>query len=234
MNRNIRWLRFFNAAMGALLMGVSQLVNAGDACLLSGTDAEQGLWWTESGTNIFRGKITHSGNPITIRIQSTFDNIRFWPGNTLRTQFTTTSPFALKTSGGSWGALSDYRVKKDIRTFTRGLPELMQVQPRIFKYNGKAVLAPDDGRDYIGVVAQELQPIVPSMVSTLADVSVDGRQLLTVDPSDFIYMLTNAVQEQNTQLQTLKAKTALLEKLTCIKHPEMNFCRGASNRRNDQ
>ena len=70
---------------------------------------------------------------------------------------------AFKPGGGSWTAASDARVKKDIRDLDRGLSDLMRVRPVRFRYNGLGGTA-DDGREYVGVVAQDLEKIFPEMV----------------------------------------------------------------------
>lgn len=122
---------------------------------------------------------------------------------------------AYKPGGGMWQATgSDSRVKKDIRSFDPGLGELMRVRAVQFKYNGLGGLA-EDGKDYVGVIAQELEKVMPTMVGTrmakLHPTDMHDTAIKTVDPSDFTYLLINAVQEQERVIQRQEARIAALE-----------------------
>ena len=72
---------------------------------------------------------------------------------------------AAKPSGGDWASASDSRVKTIGDNYTTWLTELVQLQPKYYKYNGKADGAPDDGVDYVGLIAQEAETVIPSLVS---------------------------------------------------------------------
>jgi len=126
---------------------------------------------------------------------------------TLVTQFTNTSPYAYKPSGGSWGATSDIRVKRDIGVYTRGLEAVLQLRPITYYYNGKGG-TPDDGVQYVGLVADDVESIMPEMVGEHADLhSAAGdklEHLKTLDVSALTYALVNAVKELNTRLTKLE------------------------------
>ena len=110
-----------------------------------------------------------------------------------------------KPGGGSWSANSDIRLKQDLHNYDDGLAEILRICPVRFRYNEKSGYATD--KEYIGVIAQELQPISPYMMSTFEK---DGEEYLKVDNSAMIYMLINTVQtlsEQNDVLsQSLEAQ----------------------------
>jgi hypothetical protein len=138
----------------------------------------------------------------------------------------------IKPGGGPWAGTSDIRSKKSVEIYAKGLDEIMQIEPVTYLYNGKFG-TPDNGKIYTGVIAQELQEVVPSMVSkkihvessiipnaleTSNEVSsrkskkVVKEEYLSVDPNEFVYMLINAVQEQQEQIQVLNKNIRQLRK----------------------
>jgi trimeric autotransporter adhesin len=126
-----------------------------------------------------------------------------------------TGSMAEKVNGGMWTAPSDRRIKKDVKDFERGVNDLMRVHPVRFKYNGLGGTE-DNGKEYVGVLAQELEQIVPSMVHTrkakLHKDDVDDTDIKLVDPSDFTYVLINAVKQQQRTIEKQDARIAALER----------------------
>jgi hypothetical protein len=118
-----------------------------------------------------------------------------------------------KPGGGSWASTSDVRVKKDVSDFRQGLSELERIRPVNFKYNGLGDTE-DSGKEYVGVIAQELEKVLPSMVtSKKAKLRKDDgveTDIKTVDPSEFTYLLINAVKEQENIIQKQEARIARL------------------------
>jgi endosialidase-like protein len=121
---------------------------------------------------------------------------------------------ALKPGGGSWASTSDQRVKKEVKEFHPGLAQLLKVRPVLFKYNGLAGTA-DDGKEYVGVIAQELEKVLPGMVSSRMATLHEGDEHQTtirqVDPSAFTYLLINAVKEQQKVIERQEVRIARLE-----------------------
>lgn len=109
---------------------------------------------------------------------------------------------AFKPGGGSWAALSDARLKRNVQDFDDGLAVIRQIRPVTFEYNGEAH-TPDDGTSYIGVIAQEMQTAAPYMVT-------QHGEYLSVDPSGLQYVLVNAVQEQQDQIESLESQNQAL------------------------
>ncbi len=114
-----------------------------------------------------------------------------------------------KPGGGSWSNASDRRLKTDIVPFNDGLKLLSDLEPVRFRYNGMLDLPTD--QTYVGVIAQELQKIVPSMVSEVQ--ASDGKSYLHVDPSAFDFILINAVKEQQKIIERLQEKVDQLERI---------------------
>ena len=106
-----------------------------------------------------------------------------------------------KPGGGSWSNSSDKRLKKNIKSFSKGLDLIEHVRPVSFEYNGKDDLPTD--QEYVGVIAQELKKIAPFMVSEY--VGNDGETYLSVDPSAFDFVLINAVKELSERINSLES-----------------------------
>jgi hypothetical protein len=127
-------------------------------------------------------------------------------GTTLPDQELSVSGDASKTGGGEWLALSDRRVKKNIIPFSDGLNVLMQIEPVRFQYNGKAGYR-DDGKEYVGVIAQDVQEYAPYMIDTvkknLDEKDREQTDLLMYDGSALSYILVNAMQEQQEMIEQL-------------------------------
>jgi hypothetical protein len=121
---------------------------------------------------------------------------------------------AYKPGGGSWTAPSDARIKKDVVAFEPGLAELAKVRPVRFKYNGLGDTA-DNGAEYVGVIAQELEKVLPSMVSSrkakLRKTDAAPVELKDVDGTAFTYALINSVNQLSAQNQELQKRLDRLE-----------------------
>ncbi len=130
---------------------------------------------------------------------------------------------AYKPGGGSWIAISDGRLKRDIVPFTDGLQSILRIEPKRFRYVDRLDL-PDNDKEHVGVIAQEIRDIAPHMVAeTLlfrqevetadgpAEVIQEGEAFLTYDSSSLVYILVNAVQEQQELIESLRLRIEALE-----------------------
>ena len=116
---------------------------------------------------------------------------------------------AAKPGGGSFTATSDARVKNVFGNYERGLNELLQLNPVKFAYNGKAK-TPADDQERIGLLAQDVQPIMPELVSSrsekLNEDDEENTNILMVDPSDLVFTLVNAIKELSAQNAALEQR----------------------------
>jgi hypothetical protein len=101
-------------------------------------------------------------------------------------------------ANNSYGGLSDQRLKENITNATPKLEKLNQV--RIVNFN----MIGDDQKQ-IGVVAQELEQIFPSMVEE------DQEGTKSVKYSVFVPILIKAIQELKAELDVCKAEIAALK-----------------------
>ena len=118
------------------------------------------------------------------------------------------------TPGPFLGIASDERVKKDIRPFQNGLDKLRAFKPVAFKFNGKAN-TPNDNKEYIGFVAQEVQQIMPELILShpvkLEENDGQETDILNYDLGPVTFLMINAIKELDTRLTNLE-KTPANEK----------------------
>ncbi|CAN0449518.1 unnamed protein product, partial [Phaeothamnion confervicola] len=69
-----------------------------------------------------------------------------------------------KVGGGAWETFSDARMKKNVVSYTKGLSDILKINTVSFQYNGKGGYG-DDGKTYVGVLAQEIEKVLPGTVS---------------------------------------------------------------------
>ncbi len=101
---------------------------------------------------------------------------------------------------------SDFRLKKNIKTTSYGLKEIMKIRPVSYQWK-------DNDRTDLGFIAQEIKEIIPNIVME----SKDSMNTLLMNYNGVIPVLVKAVQEQQTQIESqneiMAKQTVLLELL---------------------
>tara|TARA_R110002072_G_scaffold8419_5_gene43147 strand:+ start:1085 stop:2371 length:1287 start_codon:yes stop_codon:yes gene_type:complete len=92
-------------------------------------------------------------------------------------------------------AFSDRRLKTDIEPITNALPKVMQMQGVYYKRNDV-----EDAREQVGVIAQDMEAIVPEVVLT-AD---DDMQTKSVDYGKLCAVLIESIKELKAEIDELK------------------------------
>lgn len=182
---------------------------------LLGSDRGLRLHRYNNGVSVIR----HYGTrPLQIRNQNSaeidfFTNnarrMRIYQGGSLRLWSSTAQKFG----GGAWTSFSDKRLKRDIQPYEKGLTELLQIRPVSYYYLSD-LYEGADSEQHVGVVAQELQRVVPTMIGESELLDEEGEpkaSYLSVNPNEFTYMLINAVQEQQ---EAIDAKDEQIEALS--------------------
>jgi hypothetical protein len=120
---------------------------------------------------------------------------------------------ATKATGTTWSNPSDQRLKDNIRDYTKGTTELMQVRVREWEYNGKG--GTTEGMKGLGVVADEVMTVLPNTVETYdAKLNADDEETIAIkkfDATEITWLLVKTVQEQQTIINDLKARIEILE-----------------------
>ena len=107
------------------------------------------------------------------------------------------------TTAGVWTNASDARLKTNIVNTNYGLQTVMQLRP----VNYTMVKG---GEAQVGFLAQEVQKIVPEVVSgTEGDIS--KGETLGLSYGNLVPVLTKAIQEQQAEIEALKAENAAMK-----------------------
>ena len=123
-------------------------------------------------------------------------------------------------TGTSYNTSSDYRLKENIVGITDGITRLKQLAPKRFNFKTNASKILD------GFLAHEVTPIVPEAISgekdaVITQAMVDNKEYEEdrlgeilpqgIDQAKLVPLLTAALQEAITEIETLKTKVAALE-----------------------
>jgi len=98
------------------------------------------------------------------------------------------------TSGVTYNTSSDYRLKEDLKDF-KGLDMISKIPVYDFKWKA-------DGKRSYGVMAHELQEILPQAVTS----EKDAEKMQEVDYSKIVPLLVKSIQELKKEIEILKTK----------------------------
>ncbi len=107
-----------------------------------------------------------------------------------------------KVGGGSWGTYSDGRLKNLNGSFNSGLSQVLKIRPVRYRYKADNALGIRDTDEHIGVVAQEVQQVIPEAVTE----NSNGYLLVNNDP--IIWSMLNAIKEQQREFRQQQAELA--------------------------
>jgi len=113
---------------------------------------------------------------------------------------------AAKPGGGSWSNFSDVRLKEVHGQFECGLSEVTKLNPVRCSYREDNELKLPTGNQFIGLVAQEVQKVVPEAVSE------NEKGYLMVDNDPIIWAMVNAIKELSAQNQELRQELEALKR----------------------
>jgi hypothetical protein len=110
------------------------------------------------------------------------------------------------TNTGSWQALSDARLKTDIKNLD-STSRLMQLRPVDYLWKSQETVEESEEKNKrnFGFIAQEVKEVFPDLVT----VSPDG--MFGVEYTGLISPLVKAIQELKAELDTVKAELATLK-----------------------
>ena len=110
-------------------------------------------------------------------------------------------------SSTSFNTSSDYRLKENIVDLDNGIDRLKQIPVHRFNF----IVNPDTTVD--GFIAHEVQDVVPEAITGTKDaVDAEGNpEYQGIDQSKLVPLLTAALQEAVTRIETLEAEVAALK-----------------------
>ena len=98
---------------------------------------------------------------------------------------------------GALSASSDRRLKENIIKTPYGLEEVLKLNPVTYRFKS-------NGLNQIGFIAQEVQPLLPEVV-TGTEGDIEKGETLGITYSSLIPVLTKAIQEQQKIIEELKS-----------------------------
>jgi hypothetical protein len=107
-----------------------------------------------------------------------------------------------KPGGGSWGTFSDGRLKTLNGSFNSGLSQVLKIHPVRYRYKADNPLGIRDAEEHIGVVAQEVQQVIPEAVTE------NSKGYLLVNNDPIIWAMLNAIKEQQGEFRQQHAELA--------------------------
>lgn len=132
-------------------------------------------------------------------------------GTTSPDNLLTVNGSADKPGGGSWGTFSDARLKTVNGGFTDGLSQVMKIQPIHYRYKPDNAMGIRDMDEHIGVVAQDVQKVIPEAVTE------NSKGYLLVNNDPIIWTMLNAIKEQQREIKQqqnlLRAQSAAMRSL---------------------
>jgi hypothetical protein len=162
------------------------------------------IYWNGSNWSVPNGSIVFGGGGATVTAGAF--NVPGYTGQSGQFQVKDSAgsnTYLLSFSGGilaTYSLVSDMRIKKNIRPFTRGLEAILGLRPKTFEY-----IEEIPGTHY-NVVAQDIQEFLPEAV-TEQDTVFEGvkQKMLNVAERPIVMALINAVQELTRRLVALEA-----------------------------
>jgi hypothetical protein len=114
----------------------------------------------------------------------------------------------------AWNTYSDSRIKKDQKPISYGLKELMLIQAMSYNhfssnFNMGSLILSNESIKTIGFIAQDVYPIIPEAVNKPAD---ETKELWTMNYEKLFPVVVKAIQEQQSEIELLKAENDLLKK----------------------
>lgn len=137
---------------------------------------------------------------------SSYGGLKFFTNGNL--SMTVNGSGTCQNGSGSWSAFSDARIKTVKSEFKDGLDVIKQINPVRFVYNENAPFKSKDVQ--IGIVAQDLEKVAPYMVTKSNNGEIED--LREVNSQAYVFLLINAVKEQQAQIEEMKKEIEQLKK----------------------
>jgi len=111
-------------------------------------------------------------------------------------------------------ATSDGRYKEDVQTLSNATDLVSRLNPVQFKWKAHEIHNLDVGKTDVGFIAQEVQEVLSDTDysdSVVVTNKTDDEEYLGLGETKLIPLLTAALQEAITKIETLETKVAALE-----------------------
>ncbi|MBU5689309.1 MAG: tail fiber domain-containing protein, partial [Candidatus Aenigmarchaeota archaeon] len=105
-------------------------------------------------------------------------------------------------AGAGWSCTSDLKLKKNISDLKQGLKIIKELNPVTFN------LKEDDGKVYTGFIAQDVEKILPLLVT-------DDNNYKMLNQEGMIPYLVAAIKEQQDEIENLKRENKIIMEKLC-------------------
>lgn len=114
-----------------------------------------------------------------------------------------TTDTVTKPTAGLWTGVSDIRIKENIKKYTRGLSEILKLNPIEYQLNEASGYSKEI-REKInrGLIANEVEEIMPECVGRINHRGLGEIRSLDITP--ITYAMVNAIKELNNRLESLE------------------------------
>ena len=172
--------------------GSTKLVTATNGIQIAGDIRFNNSTWTGETSN---GKIQTHSNHMYLQAPSGSWNFRTPSGTNV----------ASISNTGTYSS-SDERRKKDITTITGAVNTIKQLTGRTFTWK-------EDDKKSFGVIAQEVEPVLPELVMTqsLVEGETNSDPLKSVNYGALTGHFIEAIKELTAKIETLEAEVATLK-----------------------
>jgi endosialidase-like protein len=199
--------RYIQYTAGQFRLAGGPFVTQGNAVVTGGGIIDTG------GGSLACGAINAAGGGEVIRVPS---------GGIFAAGYIWTNDRGYQPGGGMWANTSDARIKTVVGEYENGLDQIISLQPKRYLYKGNDTREPPsgsvpyensnhntvatEGREFIGLIAQEVEAIMPEMV-TQRECYIDGQQvtdLRELDTTPLIFALINAIKQLTARVEQLE------------------------------
>tara|TARA_B100001027_G_scaffold102043_1_gene70125 strand:- start:334 stop:5904 length:5571 start_codon:yes stop_codon:yes gene_type:complete len=117
---------------------------------------------------------------------------------TAKAELTSAGVFTCTNDIAAFSSLSDIRLKENIELINNPLDKIKSLRGVNFSYK-------KDGRESTGLIAQELEKVLPNAVYTTQQID-DDEDIKAIRYGNVVGLLVEAIKEQQEQIEELKAK----------------------------
>jgi hypothetical protein len=193
--------------------GISALSQFGSAGIFETVSGSVAMSITSGSISYYNTTIYHNSvNGAGLYVGSSSNGITAY-GSSSPGYYGIITNTAAKDGGGVWDAYSDSRVKENVNPYTKGLAEILLINPVSYDYNGLGGIKQSTG--HVGVIAQEINTVLPETVGTysakLNEDDEENTDLLTFNGTALTYVLINAIKELKIEIDSLKNEIELLK-----------------------
>ena len=125
----------------------------------------------------------------------------------LHSTTTACGSISVGSSATAYNTSSDYRLKENVSDMSGAIARLKNLKPKRFNW-----ISDENNELLDGFLAHEVDEVVPQAIHGEKDETKDGEPLYQgIDQSKLVPLLTGALQEAITKIESLEARIKTLE-----------------------